>query len=95
MMQQAYARALNNVGIIDYEQTIPKSAAGKRGYEVFERQIERTAADATDYLQHWLKERGFADGKISAILAAAVSSGSVGSLLAHLQREEAMSGSEA
>jgi hypothetical protein len=93
---EGIGRALQNTGLLDhYSYTAPTVAAAAKREAILGKYIANAEDVATERLSKMLKERGFPDGKISAIIAAAVSSGSVGSLLSHLTREEAMNGSDA
>jgi len=89
---EGIGRALKKVGVLDHQGYEPGSAAARRGAELMEPAIQTAEDFAVERIASYLRKMGFTSGKISAIVAAAVSSGSVGSLLAHLQREEATKG---
>ena len=86
---EGIGRALKKVGVLDHQGYEPGSDAARRGAELMEPAIQTAEDFAVERIAGYLRKMGFTSGKISAIIAAAVSSGSVGSLLAHLQREEA------
>jgi hypothetical protein len=69
---------------------MPKNAADAAERAAHLSPMTQFAEDAAeDMLVQRLKEMGFSNGRISAILASAGSAGAVGSLLAHLTRQEA------
>ena len=81
-------QALKNANILTHYSYTPGPMGGA-GEKAMAPMVEASRKLAEMFIRPYLAARGFKDGKIDLIIAAAVSSGSVGSLLAHLQREEA------
>ena len=85
--------ALKDANILTHYSYTPQGMSKNyEGERVMAPMIEASRKLAEMFIRPYLAARGFKDGKIDLIIAAAVSSGSVGSLLAHLQREEATKG---
>jgi len=86
----AVGTVLERLGVADHFSYMPKNAADAAERAAHLSPMTQFAEDAAeDMLVQRLKEMGFSNGRISAILASAGSAGAIGSLLAHLTRQEA------
>jgi hypothetical protein len=92
----AVGTTLERLGVADHFSYTPKNATDVAERAAHLAPMMQFAEDeAEQMLVQRLKEMGFSNGRISAIIASAGSAGAIGSLLALLQREEAMTGSKA